>query len=174
MRIPKFDQASSGRASQRTLLVWIVSGILVAIFASVFLYNLFKDDVDWKAAEFEMATKRFEEHLMLARVEWMRTGRPAEVGLLYADWDRHGRPVEPISGSVRVLMSKDGWPLARASRAEGCAELWYLLARTEPLEEELDIRYHYDGDRELDVCEFYFRDVLKFTFYPENGRVVKA
>lgn len=170
MKIPKFDGSSSERSVQRGMLIGIISCVLVVIFVGYFLRIIFSDESEWKVAEFEQATKTFEENIMLARVEWMRSGRPAEIELLYAEWNQMGRPEDPISGSVRVLMSRDGWPLAGSSGAEGCSELWYLLARTDAMDESMDISYHQQVRTEY--CEFYFLDKLRFTFYPANGRVV--
>ncbi|CUS47463.1 MAG: MSH system platform protein MshF [Idiomarinaceae bacterium HL-53] len=171
MKAPEFDDASSERATQRRLYITIVAGLLVFLFAGWLVRSVFAPNASWKEAEFEQALHRFEEHLMLARVEWMRQGRPPEIELMYADWDSRGMPVEPIAGSVRVLMSRDGWPEARADGQAGCFEIWNLLARPEPLREELRVEY-LEGDR-LAECHFYYANILEFVFYPENGRVVK-
>lgn len=151
--------------------ITLVTLVLVALFGSWFLHSIFSDQAGWRDAEFDTAVSRFDYNIMLARVEWMRKGQPTDVFLSLTEGDQEDNPNEEINGTIRVLMSRTGWPMARSQGVNGCFELWHLLGHREKLNQELTVQFESVEQRAL--CRFYYDGKESFQFYPESGQVKK-
>jgi len=158
-------------SKQNRFYITLATLVLVALFGSWILRSMFSEQAGWRDAEFETAVSRFDYNIMLARVDWMRKGQPTDVFLSLTEGDQEDKPNEVMNGTIRVLMSRTGWPMARSQGVNGCLELWHLLGHRNNLNQELTVQYENAGQREL--CRFYYHGEESFLFYPESGQVTK-
>lgn len=102
--------------SRSRLLRWLQNLVVITVIALLVMellnMGIFHDRWGWKAAEREVLIKRFNEDVMLARTEWLRNGKPAEITL------------RTQQQSQQLMMNRAGWP----SIDNGCRRLWQILA----------------------------------------------
>ena len=107
---------SAEEQSRSRLLRWLQNIVVVVIIGLLAMklleLGIFSDRWGWQQAEREVLVKRFNENLMLARTEWLRQGKPAQVTL------------QTQQQSYRLVMNDNGWP----SVDNGCTQLWQTLA----------------------------------------------
>lgn len=163
---PEGDSARSKR-----LYITMIALLCVAMFGTWLVRMVFSPAAGWRTAELETAVKTFSTNIMQARAEWMRKGQPANVFLSFAELSQAGDTELRPEGQVRILMSRSGWPVARAHGKEGCLELWHLLGHAETSERELQVVYH--ASEKTPFCTFYARHKAVFNFYPAAGQVKK-
>lgn len=164
-------QGNNDEAKTRRFYITLVALLLVVLFGSWFARAMFSPNANWRDVEFETALNRFDYNIMLARVEWMRQGQPSDVYLSLAEWDANGNASIEATGTVRVLMSRTGWPMARSKGVESCLELWHLLGQTGQLKRDLTVTYEPEG--QTPRCRFYYGGKESFQFYPNSGKVEK-
>lgn len=164
-------QGKNNEAKTKRFYITLLAFLLVALFASWFIRAMFSPNASWRDVEFDTALSRFDYNIMLARVEWMRQGQPSDVYLSLAEWDANGNASIEANGTVRVLMSRTGWPMARSKGVNGCVELWHLLGQAGQLKRELKVEY--DATGQAPLCKFYYGGIEGFHYYPNSGKVDK-
>ncbi|MBT42122.1 MAG: hypothetical protein CMF12_06320 [Idiomarina sp.] len=107
---------SAEEQSRSRLLRWLQNIVVVVIIGLLAMklleLGIFSDRWGWQQAEREVLIKRFNENTMLARTEWLRQGKPAQVTL------------QTQQQSYRLVMNDNGWPSVK----NGCEPLWQMLA----------------------------------------------
>lgn len=161
----------SNNARGKRFYITITALVLVALFGGWFVHVLFNPNAGWRDVEFETTVNRFSSNIMQARVEWMRRGQPTDVFLSLAELNPEAEKQIVAKGRLRVLMSREGWPKARATGAAGCLELWALLGN--PRQLRRDITVTYESSRLHPRCRFFYAEKEAFQFYPDSGQVEK-
>lgn len=161
----------SNNARGKRFYITITALVLVALFGGWFVHVLFNPNAGWRDVEFETTVNRFSSNIMQARVEWMRRGQPTDVFLSLAKLNPEGEAKVAAKGRLRVLMSREGWPKARATGAAGCIELWALLGSPRQLQREITVSYEGSGLRPR--CRFFYAGKEAFQLYPDSGQVEK-
>lgn len=164
-------QGKNDEAKSKRFYITLIALLLVALFGSLFVRAMFSPNANWRDVEFDTALSRFDYNIMLARVEWMRQGQPSDVYLSLGERDSTGKPSIASQGTVRVLMSRTGWPMARSKGVSACIELWHLLGQADQLKRELKVEYEPVG--QAPHCKFYYDGKESFYYYLNSGKVEK-
>lgn len=153
------------------LFVVIASLLIVGVLMRMLAQHVWLNNIGgWQDSEFDAAASRFQSHVMLAHVEWIRLGEPAQVSL-------------NVRGDelVTVPMGSNGWPVITGTEqrssaaaadllgAEFCYGIWVILAEPGNLRRKLTAEYETAGPRSF--CYFYYDGVLRFRYQPSNGQI---
>ncbi|EGN74902.1 hypothetical protein A28LD_1919 [Idiomarina sp. A28L] len=144
------------------LAISIASLIVVAVLMRSASLQMWSDHTGgWRDAEFDAAASRFQTHVMLAHVEWIRQSQPADVVL-------------EVRGDTYTIvpMGKNGWPVGENGETTGnelCRSVWELLAEPGDMRKDLRTEWAVEGNRGF--CKFYYDNILRFRYQPSNGQI---
>ncbi|MCH8501223.1 MAG: hypothetical protein LAT77_04825 [Aliidiomarina sp.] len=149
----------------RRLIILLLSLMIIGLLTRVFLQHLWLPERGgWKDAEFNAAVHRFQSHVMLAHVEWIRHGEPRYVQLESSD-----------GTSLQIKMNAAGWPeVARVSDdpQNPCELVWLQLAELGQLRQQLSAEVILAEDEgRVAECWFYYGSELRFRYRVGNGQV---
>ena len=156
------------------LVVVLLSFTVVLILMTQLAKHLWLNQTGgWQDSEFDAATSRFQAHIMLAHVEWIRLNKPNTVSL-------------EVRGNkfLTVPMAANGWPGIQfrvPSTADECLALWVLLAEPGNMRRPLSVEHRSSmlhsepsGARqstEKNFCYFYYNGEARFRYQPSNGQI---
>lgn len=143
-------------------MIGLASMVIVAVLMRNASVQMWSDDSGgWRDAEFDAAASRFQTHVMLAHVEWIRQSSPDHV-VLEVRGDTY----------TTVPMGQNGWPIGQQGEESGdglCRSVWELLAEPGDMRKSLRVEWSSEGNRNF--CMFYYDDVLRFRYQPSNGQI---
>lgn len=157
-RKPK--QLADNRSFSMRLITLAVTVLVVAyLMRGLVRLGFLSDNGGWQDSEFDAAASRFQSHVVLARTEWLRTGRAApEVTLTLAD-DR----------AITVPMNAHGWPAIQPESERGCLEIWQRLAEAGELRRRLTAELLEDNGQVF--CRFTYHGETRFDYAARSGQV---
>ncbi|RUO37601.1 hypothetical protein CWE13_06510 [Aliidiomarina shirensis] len=154
--------SSSSSTLGIALIISLVSMVVVGVLMRGASVNMFSEDTaGWRDTEFDAAASRFQTHVMLAHVEWIRLSEPRQVAL-------------EVRGDTftEIPMGENGWPIGRNGERTGnamCQDIWELLA--EPGDMRRAMNTAWAQHRNQWFCEFYYDGSLRFRYQPSNGQI---
>ncbi|RUO23465.1 hypothetical protein CWE08_02125 [Aliidiomarina iranensis] len=154
--------ASTSSTLGIALIISLASMVVVGVLMRGALMNMFSEDTaGWRETEFDAAASRFQTHVMLAHVEWIRLSEPSQVAL-------------EVRGDTftQVPMGANGWPVGRNGEVSGngmCQDIWELLAEPGTMRGSMRTEWAEQGNRAF--CEFYYDGTLRFRYQPSNGQI---
>lgn len=159
----KLDDTKTSQG--RRLVIVLLSLVIIGLLVRILLQHLWlPQHGGWKDAEFNAAVYRFQSHVMLAHVEWIRLGEPGYISLASRD-----------GSSLQVKMNAAGWPdVVRSSddTLNPCEFVWLQLAEPGQLRQKLSAEVIYSADQgQVTECWFYYDSELRFRYRVANGQV---
>ena len=133
----------------QNILVVLLLLILAAVAARTVLIN---EPQKWRQTELEIAVSSFLDSLWLARTEWMRRGKPAEIALLN----------ESREQQAKIMMNGQGWP----SVEQGCLHLWQQLGGEIPTSA-------LQAEASNESCLYKVNERAWFTYNSKLGQVIQ-
>lgn len=152
----------------RRLVIVLLSLVIIGLLVRILLQHLWlSQHGGWKDAEFNAAVYRFQSHVMLAHVEWIRLGEPGYISLASRD-----------GSSIQVQMNAAGWPAVAVSLDDSlnpCEFIWSQLAEPGQLRQQLSAKaIQVDDQEQITECWFYYGSELRFRYHVGNGQVHHA